>query len=136
MPHAGWFAEDMRLSFDHTYDAVALAGMLTSATIVIARSPLIYLMTAQWGFYLSMYLVGQTFLSFQWDILLSVYSRSLSLNDPLLHHPTHTAHEYLHHPAIARSFRLLICATTLLVFHVTTSQRHHAPTPATYGTQC
>ena len=79
MPHAGWFAEDMRLSFDHTYDAVALAGMLTSATIVIARSPLIYLMTAQWGFYLSMYLVGQTFLSFQWDILLSVYSRKAFL---------------------------------------------------------
>ena len=47
-----------------------MSGMLASASIVTKKSPSSLLFAIVWINYLSLYIVGQTFLSFQWDILL------------------------------------------------------------------
>eukprot|EP00164_Ancoracysta_twista_P011795 GFYU01018328.1.p1 GENE.GFYU01018328.1~~GFYU01018328.1.p1 ORF type:complete len:722 (-),score=150.12 GFYU01018328.1:441-2606(-) len=69
LPTVLLFAKQAGLHADHAFDILCILGM-TFSTMVAAGwifSPFVF---AAWYCYLSIYLVGQRFLSFQWDILL------------------------------------------------------------------
>ena len=75
LPTLIWLHSVVHISPDETLDAIALAGVAVSAlSLTFAfRSPFggsAVLLALQFALYKSLYAIGQTFLSFQWDILL------------------------------------------------------------------
>mmetsp|Transcript_22202 Transcript_22202/g.61608 ORF Transcript_22202/g.61608 Transcript_22202/m.61608 type:complete len:723 (+) Transcript_22202:237-2405(+) len=64
-----WFQVPLGMTTDHALDALTVLGMAASglAAAGLANVPSV---AAMWLLYLSLTKVGQTFLSFQWDILL------------------------------------------------------------------
>ena len=75
LPTLLWFHDALGLSVDACADAICLLGLTLSAcAAMLAVSAFAGGIAVVWGslfvLYLSMFVVGQTFLSFQWDILL------------------------------------------------------------------
>ncbi len=69
MPTLLWLHARIGLTVTEMLTAVSLAGMGSSLLMAIGCNNLL-ITSATWLLYLSLYAVGQTFLSFQWDILL------------------------------------------------------------------
>ncbi|XP_063960788.1 lipase maturation factor 2-like [Lytechinus pictus] len=66
-----WFAPDLGLSTEHAMELFCVLGCLLSVVCLVSRrmrDSISY--GCLWFLYLSVYQVGQTFLWFQWDILL------------------------------------------------------------------
>ena len=77
-PSLVMFAQSVKVPEDCLCDFLMLLGIVSSVIIVIGfPNPLLFSLC--WLCYLSVYLVGQTFLSFQWDILLLEVSRVFCL---------------------------------------------------------
>lgn len=65
---------------DCAVDLLLLVGAASSLLVAVGwHHPILFLIC--WTIYLSLYLVGQTFLSFQWDILLLEVSLMKYLNE-------------------------------------------------------
>ena len=69
MPTLLWLSPDLGLSTEQLLSAITAAGMGTSLLMAAGCNNML-LALATWLLYLSLYAAGQTFLSFQWDILL------------------------------------------------------------------
>lgn len=69
MPTLLWLHDRIGLTVSEMLTAVTLTGMSTSLLMAVGCNNLL-ITAATWLLYLSLYAVGQTFLSFQWDILL------------------------------------------------------------------
>jgi hypothetical protein len=69
MPTVVQFAPLLSISVENLMSALCLVGVFFSLLVVLGFhwTPFFLIL---WVSYLSLYLVGQTFLSFQWDILL------------------------------------------------------------------
>eukprot|EP00057_Strongylocentrotus_purpuratus_P032809 XP_788922.3 PREDICTED: LOW QUALITY PROTEIN: lipase maturation factor 2 [Strongylocentrotus purpuratus] len=66
-----WFAPDLGLSAEHAMELLSILGCLLSIVCLVSggmRNSITF--GCLWILYLSVYQVGQTFLWFQWDILL------------------------------------------------------------------
>ncbi len=62
------FTKELNLNVDAFSQVLMIIGLVSSLGIMFRPSALLFLVN--WSAYLSFLLVGQTFLSFQWDILL------------------------------------------------------------------
>ena len=82
-PSLVWLHASVGLPPDEWLELIALLGTVLSAVAAagLATAPV---MVALWALYLSCYSVGQTFLSFQWDILLLEVGAQAALLAPLL----------------------------------------------------
>jgi hypothetical protein len=69
LPTIVWFASQLSVSVDTALDLLCLVGLLASLMVILGMHWSIMFLIL-WSSYLSLYLVGQTFLSFQWDLLL------------------------------------------------------------------
>lgn len=69
-PMISWFAPSIGLPIDAFQDIIALCGVLFGAITGFAICQHGSLFFMQWLCYLTLYKSGQTFYSFQWDILL------------------------------------------------------------------
>ncbi|KAL0280572.1 UNVERIFIED_CONTAM: hypothetical protein PYX00_001831 [Menopon gallinae] len=66
-----WFAPILRLNTEYMMDVLALIGVILSFSGFISQKFCsLPIFAALWSLYYSLYQVGQTFLWFQWDILL------------------------------------------------------------------
>ncbi|CAH1405828.1 unnamed protein product [Nezara viridula] len=87
-----WFAPYLGLDTEYMMDVLALIGMLFSFTGFFSQkfcSKSTF--TALWSLYYSLYQVGQTFMWFQWDILLLETGFLCILIAPLRHKATRSA---------------------------------------------
>jgi hypothetical protein len=69
MPSLVWLHAHLGLNAADLLAAIAVAGMATSLLMAAGVNSML-VSAATWLLYLSLYAVGQTFLGFQWDILL------------------------------------------------------------------
>jgi hypothetical protein len=69
MPTVVQFAPQLSISAETLMSVLCLVGLFFSIIIVLGFHWALFFLIL-WVSYLSLYLVGQTFLSFQWDILL------------------------------------------------------------------
>ena len=73
------YADAVGVSLDAWGEFLLIVGMCLSLVICLGiHRPILF--TLLWLLYLSFYLAGQTFLSFQWDILLLEYGFLIALN--------------------------------------------------------
>lgn len=75
LPTLLWFHDALSLSVDACADAICLVGLTLSGcammlAVAASAGGIAVVWAALFVLYLSMFVVGQTFLSFQWDILL------------------------------------------------------------------
>jgi hypothetical protein len=63
------YAGDLQVSVDALCEFLLIVGMVLSVVICLGgHRPILFFLL--WSIYLSFYIMGQTFMSFQWDILL------------------------------------------------------------------
>jgi hypothetical protein len=83
VPTLLWWSPNVGLPADVAVEILLLAGFLVCCIgISIGASPLIYVLA--WAAYLSVYVVGGTMLSFQWDSLLMEVLVGAALHAPLV----------------------------------------------------
>ena len=64
-----WFHSALSIDIDYAMDLITIIGAVLSSIALLGFGSG-FVMAGCWICYLSLYAVGQTFLSFQWDIIL------------------------------------------------------------------
>jgi len=95
LPSLLWFCDQY---FDLTVEGIALSGLLVSMLAQMYQHALLY--AFMFMAYLTIFTIGQTFLSFQWDILLLEAGAATILYAPFLTLKVAPEHDDEGHPAL------------------------------------
>jgi hypothetical protein len=83
LPSFLWLSPSFGISYEMMGEALCVVGVVVAALSVMFGSSTISFGTL-WALYLSLYMAGGTFLSFQWDILLLEVGVAAALHAPLI----------------------------------------------------
>lgn len=118
--------ERIGLRADEWLEAQSLLGILVAA-VAVAGFATMPVMVLLWALYASCFSVGQTFLSFQWDILLLEVGAQAALLAPLLRPPRSTS---------APVPSAVICLLRFTLFKLMLMSGVSAPTNCTRASCC